>query len=759
MKLKYDICCFGFLTLRFFLPCEVFGQSVMTPSPSGFDNIGSGLIPPIYALGNNVYFGYLGNDGHNELGVFSGSTLNLYPFPTGYNGPGIGMLNPENSGNLPGKFITQLTASDGNNDMAWFSGGSFTILQSPLGFEGSGAGMSGPVGNFGNNFYSGYTSNSGNNAVGFFDGAALNIPSLPSGYSNPGSGFTGNSASLGNQLCLLFEGNDGNQDLVVYDGLSYTDFPSPAGYTTAGAGPELLSVKAGNCYLKYKGDDNNFDLGIFDGISVSLISSPAGYQNANAGYTGELFEYLGFMWLVFEGNDGNRDLFRWNGSSLTAFPSPAGYDGPAAGPANYAVTCSGKLCCRMIGNDLNADLGIFDGTAFSMYSSPSGFENPNCGVWNNDPATNLTTVCVDSVLFFRMKGNDGNFDLGYFDGTTLNIQNSFAGYNDPGFGFSGFALGLGDHFYMRYTDNIGTGYIFEWLPGLIVYGNSSGWTGANGGVLDFEVTAGPQIFFRSMNDAGNYTLGRFFYCENPDPVVISATPSEICAEESVTLSIVPGALGTASGWSIYSGTCGGTLEGTGLSITVFPDSTKTYFARADGNCITGGACDTATVTVHFLPEPVITVPSDTICLDGGSVSISVIPSGGTLSGPGLSGLVFDPLFTGVGLVEWIYNYTDGFGCAGDDTANAVVDSCIFHGGISHEFQLKELKVFVRGNQLVCENLILADTYVIYSSLGIRVKVFRASAELEMIDISELPAGVYFLIKNNQTGTGRKWLKM
>lgn len=69
----------------------------------------------------------------------------------------------------------------------------------------------------------------------------------------------------------------------------------------------------------------------------------------------------------------------------------------------------------------------------------------------------------------------------------------------------------------------------------------------------------------------------------PTPTISSTT---ICKGDSVTASILSGALNSAANWYWYSGSCGGTLLGTGTTIKLSPSTTTNYFVRGEGNCVT-----------------------------------------------------------------------------------------------------------------------------------------------------------------------------
>lgn len=80
------------------------------------------------------------------------------------------------------------------------------------------------------------------------------------------------------------------------------------------------------------------------------------------------------------------------------------------------------------------------------------------------------------------------------------------------------------------------------------------------------------------------------------PTSAKASLLSVCPGKTVTLSIVGGTLGTGAVWRWYSGSCGGTLVGTGATINVAPAVTTTYFVRAEGDC-GNTICRQVTVTI------------------------------------------------------------------------------------------------------------------------------------------------------------------
>ncbi len=87
------------------------------------------------------------------------------------------------------------------------------------------------------------------------------------------------------------------------------------------------------------------------------------------------------------------------------------------------------------------------------------------------------------------------------------------------------------------------------------------------------------------------------------PVSASASSTLICGTGgTVTLTANGGTLGTGATYKWYGGSCGGTIVGTGATISVLINSTTTFYVRAEGICNTT-AC--ASVAVTVAPQPVV----------------------------------------------------------------------------------------------------------------------------------------------------------
>ena len=99
-------------------------------------------------------------------------------------------------------------------------------------------------------------------------------------------------------------------------------------------------------------------------------------------------------------------------------------------------------------------------------------------------------------------------------------------------------------------------------------------TPAAAGVFTYTVTTtgtcSPQA-----TATGSITVNKL----SANPTAIAAAPSIICSGSSTTLTLSGGGGGTAETIKWYTGSCGGTLVGTGNNLVVSPTSNTTYYGR------------------------------------------------------------------------------------------------------------------------------------------------------------------------------------
>jgi subtilisin-like proprotein convertase family protein len=168
------------------------------------------------------------------------------------------------------------------------------------------------------------------------------------------------------------------------------------------------------------------------------------------------------------------------------------------------------------------------------------------------------------------------------------------------------------------TDVTGNGAHF--LPPSTVVGtvtqagnNAQQWTGT----AWVPLVDGTNV--QDMPFSVNYTTT----CIAPALPTVTASATTVCANSPVTLT-ASGALNNAANWEFYTGSCGGTVVGTGNSITVSPAATTTYYVRGVGGCPTPGACSSITITTT--PCTCLTPDVATIC-EGLTQRIAVTGAG------------------------------------------------------------------------------------------------------------------------------------
>ena len=138
------------------------------------------------------------------------------------------------------------------------------------------------------------------------------------------------------------------------------------------------------------------------------------------------------------------------------------------------------------------------------------------------------------------------------------------------------------------------------------YTNISGATAANYTISPVTAANAGKYYRVMMAAAGNISSVNCRYfspavlltAKDPstDPASAKRSKNNVCPGNPVLLSVVGGTLGTNANWKWYSGSCGGTLVGSGASTTVYPTVTTTYYVRAEGDCNTT-ACVSVSVFI------------------------------------------------------------------------------------------------------------------------------------------------------------------
>ncbi|MCU0431120.1 MAG: hypothetical protein MUF42_14240 [Cytophagaceae bacterium] len=107
---------------------------------------------------------------------------------------------------------------------------------------------------------------------------------------------------------------------------------------------------------------------------------------------------------------------------------------------------------------------------------------------------------------------------------------------------------------------------------------------------------------------------------------ITASAVAVCPGGSSVLS-VNGNLNNNNSWEWRTGSCTGTLVGTGVSITVSPSAATTYFVKAMDGCAAASTCQSQALTIQTLPTITATTPGSSC--GTGVIALTATPSSGS----------------------------------------------------------------------------------------------------------------------------------
>ncbi len=399
--------------------------------------------------------------------------------------------------------------------------------------------------------------------------------------------------------------------------------------------------------------------------------------------------------------------------------------GPGSHTINYSYTdgngCTGTGTTTIVVNDLPiVDAGTYspvcvDGGTITLNGNPSGGSFSGTGVVGNTfnplvagpgthaitysftnangcTATATTTITVNSLPVV----DPGTYPATCVNSTSVTLNGTpsggtFSGPGVTGSTFNPTTAGAGTHTIVyTYTDGNGctntsqTTITVNALPvvdagtypdvcenGAIVVlaGNPGGGTFSGAGVTG-------NNFDPNVAGVGNQTI-TYTYTDGNGCTGNATTTIQVLALPTVSAGTYPSVCINGASVTLAGIPAGGTFTGSGVTGTSFDPSiagvgthTITYNYSGAGGC---GATATTTITVNDLPVvDAGTYPAT--CIDGGAITLTGTPTGGTFSGVGVSGNSFNPNAAGLGTHIITYSYTDGNGCTATATASINVNN-------------------------------------------------------------------------------------
>lgn len=194
------------------------------------------------------------------------------------------------------------------------------------------------------------------------------------------------------------------------------------------------------------------------------------------------------------------------------------------------------------------------------------------------------------------------------------------------------------------------------------------WTGPDGFTsTDQNPTISPATF--AANGFYYLTITDSFGCLNNDNVFI-----KIDAAANATINPVADLCISDAVVTLTAANIGGTWSGTGVSGSTFDPAIAGAGDHVIQYDISNGTCsDTDTETIHVDSDvnATITAVAD-MCESASSVTLTAVSSGGTWSGPGVTGNTFNPATAGPGDHTIQYNIING-ACSDSDTEAVHID--------------------------------------------------------------------------------------
>ncbi len=226
-----------------------------------------------------------------------------------------------------------------------------------------------------------------------------------------------------------------------------------------------------------------------------------------------------------------------------------------------AVTNDSVINIIVTRNDANS--GVLD---YELYLSE-----------NNGPWKVRRYLTADTIKFAGNHGSTYRFYSVARD-RVLNIENVPASHDA--------STTLDTTRTVYYADADGDGFGNALAP-VLAYVLPIGYVTNNTDCNDTLSTAYPgatEIFCNGIDENCNGMTDDGVASTDPTSANTNATNDEICAGNSVTLTVNGGSLGTGAAWNWYSNSCTGALVGSGSSLTLSPATTTTYYVKAVGLC-------------------------------------------------------------------------------------------------------------------------------------------------------------------------------
>ncbi len=370
---------------------------------------------------------------HLQLAVYKdGDSLHLIPNPD--SGPGVYFQSIQIVFNNK-LFFIYLNAV-GTQQLASFDGTSITLYTNPDG----GLGYLGSPRILNNILYVAYSNAAGVTQFGTFNGSGITLIPNP---DNSTIGFFNNYSIIFNgKICSRYVEADGTKHLANYDGTSWTLIPNPDN-TTRGVYPTFPTIYHNKLYWAYYSATNQYQYLEYDGTNnPTLIPNPENSSTNNGGVTGFIpIVYNDTLFFQYLNTSNVYQLAKFGGSSISLIPN---HDNTTYGYWYTPIIYQNNLYIFYLPADGSRHIAQYQTSLNTLKVIP----NPDggAGYWSYP-------IVYDDNLYFVYSNAQSFFQLGYFNGTSINLITNPSGiYNgaDGNNGYTGFPIIFNNFLYMQF---------------------------------------------------------------------------------------------------------------------------------------------------------------------------------------------------------------------------------------------------------------------------------------------------------------------
>ena len=397
-------------------------------------------------------------------------------------------------------------------------------------------------------------------------------------------------------------------------------------------------------------------------------------------------------------------------------------------------------------NPCSEDETVCSGSSTTLHANTVGGSGTYTYSWTSTPAGFTSTdenpvVTPTENTVYHLTANDGTGDV--LNDVTVSIYTDLTQADAP--------TGTETEFCQD-----GANTLYQTNP--VVGANTYDWvlTPSNAGNINVNGTVANINWESDFSGAASLTVAAVNTCGT----AIASIPLSITVNSlpNVALASFDDVCIDADAITLSGGSpLGGTYFGDGVNAGDFSPSTAGVGNHTITYTYSDGTCENSaqeTIIVNELPEVTLASFSSVHANDAAFTLTGGSPSGGTYSGPGVEGGMFNPSVAGEGTHTITYTYSDGNNCENSAQQTIFVDAAI---GIKDI--IGNVKLIIYPNPAkdklylgVNSSEVLDLDVKIVNQIGMTVlnkEIFVNKNSKTEFDLSQFSSGIYFITINNE----------